>query len=107
MDTLMSKGLSVYQQAILLKIREKGALNIVEICNIVLTVRALKKDPSFKPSILSRIDSLEELDNYAQGMYRMMRSLERRGLVARLLRRRPAVWFHVSWHNGVPKLEHG
>ncbi len=54
-----------------------------------------------------RIDSLEELDNYAQGMYRMMRSLESRGLVARLLRRRPAVWYHISWHDGVPKLEHG
>jgi hypothetical protein len=43
----------------------------------------LKKDPSFKPSILSQIDSLEELGSDAQGMYRMMRSLERRGLVAK------------------------
>jgi hypothetical protein len=103
----MSKGLSFYQQAILLKIRERGSLNIVEVCNLVLTIRALKKDPSFKPSILSRVDSLEDLDNNAQGMYRMMRSLEKRGLVARLLHRRPAVWIHVSWHDGTPKLEHG
>jgi hypothetical protein len=78
MDTLMSKGLSVYQQAILRRIRERGSLNIIEVCNLVLTVHALKKDPSFKPSIWSRVDSLEELDNNAQGMYRMMRSLEKR-----------------------------
>ncbi len=35
----------------------------------------------------------------------MMRSLEKRGLVARLLHRRPAVWYDVSWDNGTPKLE--
>jgi hypothetical protein len=34
----------------------------------------LKKDPSFKPSIWSQIDSLEELGSDAQGMYRMIRS---------------------------------
>jgi hypothetical protein len=47
------------------------------------------------------------LGSDAQGMYRMMRSLEKRGLVARLLHRRPAVWYHVSWHDGTPKLEPG
>jgi hypothetical protein len=36
-----------------------------------------------------------------------MRSLEKRGLVARLLHRRAAVWCNVSWHNGTPKLELG
>jgi hypothetical protein len=87
-DTLTSKGLSIYQQAILQRITERGSINIVEVCNLVLTARALKKDPSFKPSIWSRIDSLEELDNNAQGMYRM-----------------PAVWIYVSWHDGTPKLE--
>ncbi len=106
-DTLMGKGLSIYQQAALQKVRERGSINIVEVCNLVLTIRALKKDPSFKPSIWSRIDSLEELDNNVQGMYRMMRSLEKRGLVARLLHRRPAVWYQVSWLDGRPKLEQG
>lgn len=65
----------------------------------------MKKDPSFKPSILSQIDSLEELGSDAQGMYRMMRSLEKGGLVARLLHRRPAVWYDISSHEGTPKLE--
>ncbi len=101
----MSKGLSIFQQAILQRIRKRGSINIVEVCNLVLTVRALKEDPSFKPSILSQIGSLEELGSDAQGMYRMMRSLEKRGLVARLLHRRPAVWYDVSWHDGRPKLE--
>lgn len=101
----MSKGLSIYQLAILQRVRERGSINIVEVCNLVLTVRALKEDPSFKPSILSQIGSLEELGSDAQGMYRMMRSLEKRGLVARLLHRRPAVWYDVSWHDGRPKLE--
>jgi hypothetical protein len=63
--------------------------------------------PSFKPSIWSQVGSLEELDNNAQGMYRMMRSLEKRGLVARLLHRRPAVWYHLLWQDGRPKLEPG
>ena len=103
--TLMSKGLSRYQKAILQRIRERGSINIVEVCNLVLTARALKKDPSFRPSTLSQIGSVEELGSYAQRMYRMMRSLEKRGLVARLLHRRPAVWYDVSWHNGTPRLE--
>ncbi len=103
--TLTSKGLSIYQQAILQKIRERGSINIVEVCNIVLIARRLKEDPSCKPTIWSRIESLEELGGDAQGMYRMMRSLEKRGLVARLLHRRPAVWYHVSWHDGTPRLE--
>lgn len=75
----MSKGLSIYQQAILQRLRETRTINIVEVCNLVITARGLKKDPSFKPSIWSRIGSLEQLDNNAQGMYRMMRSLEKRG----------------------------
>jgi len=103
----MSKGLSIYQQAILQRVRERGSINIVEACNLVLTVRALKKDPSFKPSIWSQIGFLEELGSDAQGMYRMMRSLEKRGLVARLLHRRPSVWYYISWHDGRPKLEPG
>lgn len=103
----MSKGLSIYQLAILQRVRERGSINIVEVCNLVLTVRALKKDPSFKPSILSQIGSVEELGSDAQGMYRMMRSLEKRGLIARLIHRRPAVWYDVSWHDGTPKLEPG
>jgi hypothetical protein len=106
-DTLMSKGLSIYQQAILQRITKRGSINIVEVCNLVLTVRGMKKDPSFKPSIWSQIGSLEELGSDAQGMYRMMRSLEKRGLVARLLHRRPAVWYHISWHDGRPRLEQG
>ena len=103
--TLTSKGLSIYQLAILRRVRERGSINILEVCNLVLTVRGLKEDPSFKPSILSKIESLEELSSDAQGMYRMMRSLEKRGLVARLLHRRPAVWYDFSWHDGIPKLE--
>jgi hypothetical protein len=46
-----SKGLRIYQQAALQKVRERGSINIVEVCNLVLTELALKKDPSFKPSI--------------------------------------------------------
>ena len=68
-------------------------------------VRGIRKNPSFKPTILSRIYSLEEIDNNTQGMYRMMRSLEKRGLVARLLHRRPTIWYDVSWQNETPKLE--
>jgi hypothetical protein len=103
----MSKGLSVYQQIVLQWLKERGPINILEVCTLVIRTRATKKDPSFKPSFWNRIESLEELDNNAQGMYRMMRSLEKRGLVARLLHRRPAVWYYVSWHDGRPKLEHG
>jgi hypothetical protein len=74
----MSRGLSIYQQAILQRIRKRGSINIVDVCNLVLTVRGLKKDPSFKPSIWTQIESLEELGSDAQGIYRMMRSLEKK-----------------------------
>ena len=56
----MSKGLSIYQQAILERIREKGSISILEVCNLVFDVQGRKKDSSFKPTILSRIGSLEE-----------------------------------------------
>ncbi|MDQ4100856.1 MAG: hypothetical protein M3115_01535 [Thermoproteota archaeon] len=101
----MGKGLSIYQKAILERIREKGSMNILEVCNLVFDVQGIKKDSSFKPTILSRIHSLEEIDNNTQGMYRMMKSLEKRGLVARLLHRRPTVWYNVSWKNETPNLE--
>ena len=103
----MSKGLSIYQKAVLQRVREKGSINILEVCNLVFEVQATKKDPSFKPTILSRICSLEEIDNNTQGMYRMMTSLEKRGLVARLLHRRPTIWYNVSWQDEKPKLEYG
>ena len=102
----MSKALSIYQQAILRRIRERGSINIVEVCDLVLNIRALKKDPSFKPSILSRVDSLKIWTTMLKeciGYYYTI--LEKRGLVARLLHRRPAVWICVSWHDGTPKLE--
>lgn len=103
----MSKGLSIYQKAVLQRVRERGSINILEVYNLVFEVQATKKDPSFKPTILSRIYSLEEIDNNTQGMYRMMRSLEKRGLVARLLHRRPTIWYNVSWRDEKPKLEYG
>lgn len=103
----MSKGLSIYQKAVLQRVRERGSINILEVYNLVFEVQATKKDPSFNPTILSRIYSLEEIDNNTQGMYRMMRSLEKRGLVARLLHRRPTIWYDVSWQDEKPKLEYG
>ena len=103
----MSKGLSIYQKAILQRVRERGSINILEVCNLVFEVQATKKDPSFKPTILSRIYSLEEIDNNTQGMYRMMTSLEKRGMVARLLHRRPTIWYNVSWQDEKPRLEYG
>jgi hypothetical protein len=103
----MSKGLSTYQKAILERIRERGSLNILEVCSLVFEVQAIKKDPTFKPTILSRVESLEEIDNNTQGMYRMMRSLEKRGLVARLLHRRPTIWYNVSWRHEMPELDLG
>jgi hypothetical protein len=103
----MSKGLSIYQQAVLQRLKEKGSMNILEVCTLIIRVHGKKKDPSFKPDIWTRIESLEELGNDTHGMYRMMRSLEKRGLIARLLHRRPAVWYKVSWHDGRPRLEQG
>ena len=35
----------------------------------------------------------------------MMRSLEKRGLMTRLLHTRPTVWYNVSWQNETPNLE--
>lgn len=103
----MSKGLSIYQKAVLQRARERGSINILEVCNLVFGAQGIRKDLSFKPTILSRIGSLEEIDNNTQGMYRMMRSLEKRGLVARLLHRRPTVWFNILWQDEKPKLEPG
>jgi len=37
-------------------------------------------------------------------VYRMMRSLVRRGLVAELLERRPRVWFKVTWLGNEPRI---
>ncbi len=103
----MSKGLSSYQQAILQRVRERGSINIVEVCNLVLTVRGLKKDPSFKPSQVFGVRSnlLRNLAAMLKECIEWCAHLKKRGLVARLLHRRPAVWYDFSWHGETPKLE--
>jgi hypothetical protein len=105
----MSRGISEAQKAILQKIEENGSLNIIEACALVNYLRAKKKDPSISPNYVwlwpSEPGELTEYQRNVQSIYRMMRSLENRGLVARLLHRRPAVWWGVSWKKeGKPQL---
>jgi hypothetical protein len=38
------------------------------------------------------------------GLYRMMSTLEKRGLVASLLHQRPKVWYIVTWTDDVPHI---
>lgn len=97
----MSKGLSIYQKAVVELMKEKGALNILDVSAFVVALRSKLRD---KEDIgFWRYGSVEEIDEaFVSRIYRMMRSLEKRGLVARLLHRRPAVWYYVEWEGGKP-----
>jgi hypothetical protein len=102
----MSKGLSRYQRAILHELERKGTLNIIQVCTILAYIHVKEKDASAEPNLIWLQPEPYSLDLFSpQAAYRMMRSLEQRGLVARLLHRRPAVWYGVEWHDGLPKLK--
>lgn len=97
----MSRGLSLFQKKLLEQLTEHGSANILQISTHVSYIsRILKGDQ--KPSIW-KYETVSDIRD-VQKIYRMMLSLENRGLVARLLHRRPAVWVHISWENNKPKL---
>ena len=101
----MSKGLSRYQRAILQELQRKGSLNIIEVCTVLNYLHVKEKNPAAEPNLVFLSPEPYSLDLFnPQAAYRMMRSLESRGFVARLLHRRPAVWFRVDWKNDLPQL---
>ena len=94
----MGRGLSKYQRAILKRLEERGSLDIRDVDDIVWSVR-LKGDPQFELLRAIRAGTrdaeVKSILNYAS-LYRMMRSLVRRGLAGRVLHVRPTLWVHLE-----------
>lgn len=90
----MSRGLSKYQAAILEVIRKEKEMTVIEIWRVYYSVKHGRINP-FDYEEVREIPMVTRI-------YRTMLSLERRGFVGRLLHRRPARWFAVSWEDGKP-----
>ena|SRR3972149_9879111 len=96
----MSRGLSSSQKVIMEKIQKVGHLNIYDVIDLV---RNSKLD---RDAIRSNLSSgIRDLVNISS-LYRLMKSLVRRGLVAALRYVRPVVWYYVEWENGQPQINY-
>lgn len=97
----MSKGLSAYQKVLLELLKKKGSMNVLELSQAVNTLKLRKKHGGNDTAWpYSTVDEIPQ----PQAVYRLMASLEKRGLVARLMHRRPAVWYYVDWDGDTPDL---
>lgn len=75
-------------------------MSILEVAGVHHTIYEVKKygDEAEAPRLFQTVEDIINV----QAIYRLMNSLERRGLVGRLLHRRPARWYYVIWKDGTP-----
>jgi len=93
-DTLMSKGLSERQIEVLKALTPNG-LDTIDIYKICWKLRyGGQKDPitQLAESMIEQTSQVRDVKN-PSSIYRMMRSLEKRGRVVRLLGREPTRWY--------------
>lgn len=102
-DTLMSKGLSVYQAAILELLKERGSMDILQLAQFFVTLQLRKKGDKDTAWSFAAVSEIAQ----PQAVYRLMRSLEKRGLVGRLMHRRPARWYYLTWEDEAPSISFG
>lgn len=95
----MSRGLSVNQRTIMQSIEKNGSINIIQAARVFHGVSKILEGRN--PEDVFHYSGIEEIAQVDK-VYRTMRSLERRGLVARLLHRRPAIWYYVKSKDGEP-----
>jgi hypothetical protein len=101
----MSRGRSQYQREIMQVLDKVGAINIIDVCATLNYFRARRINPSIQPNNPFLAPVPYAIGDFRpQAAYRMMKSLEDRGLVARLLHRRPAIWYCIDWKDGKPKM---
>ena len=100
----MSKGLSRMQERIMEKMRERGFIDIFDVAKTYH--RKWNEDhkiETFGPvgAYWTDVSSIAHI----HPIYRMMRSLEDRGMVASLVHQRPKMWYLVMWIGGMPQID--
>jgi hypothetical protein len=101
----VGKGLSQTQKRVMEEIEKNNCLTLYQVATIYRGYKRVGNEHDM------RIYGYSKLIPDVTGLYRMMDSLEKRGLVASLLHRRPRVWYRVTWTDDVPHIaddgEHG
>jgi hypothetical protein len=100
LTTELASSISVYQTPIIDAVEKYGYVNILQAATICsITKQNIKGKDKL---ILWKFEPVQDIGS-PSGLYRMIRSLENRGLVARLLHRRMAVWIKIIWKDGKPQ----
>lgn len=96
---MMGKGLSKQQKTILQALQEKGSLTIYDVDRILWEEKAKReKDYLLLKALrhfLEKGSEVKTIRNYPD-LYRMMKSLVKKGLVGRILGVRPTIWVHLE-----------
>ena len=92
----MSRGLSQIQQKVMERIKDRGCLNIFKVAEIYHKTKAKKAgtDTTFIGSYWTEVRDIPNISS----VYRMMKTLEDRGLVGTLLHKRPKEWYYIEWN---------
>jgi len=113
----VGKGISVEQRAVLQLLHEKGRLGLFDVLRFLIDLRlplegsqeevrlmrAVRDLTWYKDAIPMRFDGRYARDfSGVSNVYRMMRSLEKRGLAAELMHARPKEYYAVYWWRGRP-----
>ncbi len=101
----MSKGLSRYQKAIMQQLEKNGKMDIIEVCALINYLHVKQHNSLIEPGNPFLSPPPYAIAEFGpQTAYRAMFSLEKRNLVARLLHRRPTVWYAIRWQTDKPML---
>jgi hypothetical protein len=105
---VLSRGVSGLQRLVLVAL-EGGPMSFRDVAELRFRVRA-KTGGVGKPDAVRTAmravfgrGPVKEEQGFAS-IYRMMRSLVKRSLVAELLGRRPRFWFKVAWEGDEPRI---
>jgi len=91
------------------KVKEKGCVGVFDVEEALWREKIAPRLPEKQRPLVYALrqalkGEVKTIKNFT-GIYRLMRSLERRGLVATLLHSRPREWHYVDWRNGAPHID--
>lgn len=102
-DTLMSKGLSGPQQYVLENLSKEGGGSLFDVAFWYSVYNFVLDANKTNPAIVQNKRYASDITNISS-VYRMMRSLENRGLVGRILNT-DAFWIPIEWQADKPVIK--
>ena len=104
----LSRGVSSLQRSVLAAM-DRGPMSFREVADLRFRVRAKAGEVGKSDAVSVAMRAVfgrgpVKEERGLASVYRMMRSLVKRSLVAELLGRRPRVWFKVAWAGNEPRI---